>query len=236
MYHPRVPIEVIPNAFDTRKANLDVSPPDWWPRDEKKNIITVGRQDDKRKGFDRVIDEFALMKSVRDDLRLIVVGNGVLTPGLERQAAERGLREGEDVLFTRRYLSDEEYNQALVLADLAMFGSTGGEGFGRVILDAYIRRLMAMGYDIPGFREALGNGEFSLKADPKEPGSMARLGLWYLGLPEERKQELLDRAGAHAANFSADKIAVHQADFYIDTINDKRQRALHRTHHLVGSR
>ena len=73
--------KVIPNGIDTEKYNPSVPPlPEF--NDGKTNLLWVGRIE-PRNGLDRMIKAFSFASAKRNDLRLIIVGDGPLRKSCE---------------------------------------------------------------------------------------------------------------------------------------------------------
>jgi phosphatidyl-myo-inositol alpha-mannosyltransferase len=105
----------------------------------------------------------------RSDVRLVVVGDGPMRWGYERQAEALGV---PDVLFCG-HVSHDMLPRYYASADLFCAPATGGESFGIVLLEAMASGVPVIASDIPGFRQVVGHDEDGLLVPPKEPALWA---------------------------------------------------------------
>ena len=89
--------EVIPNGVDTSFFTPTAEPLPYLGTD-KRNVLFVGRFD-PRNGMKEMLRAFVLLRERRDDVRLIILGDGPLRPIYERMVPA-ALRD--DVLFEGR--------------------------------------------------------------------------------------------------------------------------------------
>src|SRR4029079_12510803 len=82
---------VIPNGVDETHFTPEAEPFERF-RDGKKNILFLGRFD-PRNGLDTMIKAFARIHRTRDDVRLIIVGDGTLRYYSERQRYTANARD-----------------------------------------------------------------------------------------------------------------------------------------------
>lgn len=132
---------IIPCGVDTARFKPGASPA--IPKDGKKNIVFVGRLDE-RKGADVLIKAFELVKTPS---RLIIVGDGPLRTKLRRMA-----KGNSSIVFTGK-VSDELLPSFYASADICVFPAKGGESFGIVIIEAYASGKPVVASDIEGYRE-----------------------------------------------------------------------------------
>jgi phosphatidyl-myo-inositol dimannoside synthase len=169
----KVPIErafVLPNCVD-----LDTFQPG--PRDlalleryglkAHKVILTLGRlaSQERRKGFDEVIELMPRLLKRFPDLKYLIVGEGDDRPRLEAKADSYGV--ANHVIFTGRIPESEKvahYN----LADAFVMPSTW-EGFGIVLIEAAACGVPVIGSRADGSREALRDGLLGRLVDPRKP-------------------------------------------------------------------
>ena len=169
----KVPIErtfVLPNCVD-----LDTFHPQ--PRDSAllaryglkahKVILTVGRlaSQERRKGFDEVIELMPGLLKRFPDLKYLIVGEGDDRARLEAKADSYCV--ADHVVFTGRIPESEKvrhYN----LADAFVMPSTW-EGFGIVLIEAAACGVPVIGSRADGSREALRDGLLGRLVDPRKP-------------------------------------------------------------------
>lgn len=95
-----------------------------------KSIVYIGRLE-KRKGVELLIPAFAQLVQEIPNAHLIIAGSGVQASKLRRYVEDREIPNIEFL----GYVSDEEKLRLLRNADLAVFPSPYGEGFGIVLLE-----------------------------------------------------------------------------------------------------
>ena len=148
-YFPSRRFTTIPNGIDT-----DVFTPDAEPLPElvgRKTILFVGRFD-PRNGVKHMIGAFTALRCERDDVRLVIVGDGPLRMLVERMVPAH-LRN--DVVFAgrvnqlrRRYLASAE-----ILCSPCSLAS-----FGMVLLEGMSAGLPVVASRLPGFEFVMRDG------------------------------------------------------------------------------
>jgi phosphatidyl-myo-inositol alpha-mannosyltransferase len=158
---------------------------------EKRNVLFVGRFD-PRNGLKEMLRAFVLLRERRDDVRLIVLGDGPLRPLYERMVPP-ALRE--DVLFEGRvdglrprYLASSE-----ILCTPCHLAS-----FGMVVLEAMSAGISVVASNIPGFRQLMQGGVQGLLVDHDGTGTGFCEALDYLLEHPEAGRDL-GRAGRERA-------------------------------------
>jgi phosphatidylinositol alpha-mannosyltransferase len=148
-YFPSHRFTTIPNGIDT-----DVFTPDAEPLAElegARTIVFVGRFD-PRNGVKHMIGAFTALRCGRDDVRLVIVGDGPLRVVVERMVPDH-LRN--DVVFAgrvnqlrRRYLASAE-----ILCTPCSLAS-----FGMVLLEGMSAGLPVVASRLPGFELVMRDG------------------------------------------------------------------------------
>ncbi|MBR3753754.1 MAG: glycosyltransferase family 4 protein [Clostridia bacterium] len=134
--------EVIPNSIELGNESFSVL--------ENKTIITAGRAEEV-KGFDMLIDAFAIVNKRFPDWKLKILGDGTCLPQLKKQAENLGI--GKAVEFTGFVKNPEEhFTQASVFVM-----SSRSEGFPMVLLEAMRSGLPCCAFDIPAAKNLLNN-------------------------------------------------------------------------------
>ena len=165
---------VIANGVDVdRWANAD-------PADlgEGRKLLFVGRLD-ARKGFPIAIAAFERLAAGRDDLRLVVVGDGP-----ERAAVDTlptMLRARVTMLGA---VPNVELPPIHAACDLYLGPSTGGESFGIVLVEAMAAGLPVVASDTPGYDEVITDGVDGLLVPPGDPAALAEAAGRLLDEPE----------------------------------------------------
>ncbi len=140
----------------------------------KRVLLTVGRMDshERYKGHDRVIAAIPDLVARGHDICYLIVGEGDDRVRLEALALSHGVTDRVRFLGAVG-LGDlaEMYRSA----DLFVMPSTG-EGFGVSFLEAMASGTPALGLDVAGARDALGEGELGTAVSENEVSSaIARL-------------------------------------------------------------
>lgn len=144
---------VIRNGIDVcRFATRSASP-------EKGLILHVGRLVPK-KGTSLLLRAFAGVRACRPDARLVIIGDGPLRAGLERQVAQQGLANAVTFLGQR---SQEEVagwmGRAWLLTAPSLTARDGdAEGLPTVIIEAAAAGLPVVASDHSGAPEAVDDG------------------------------------------------------------------------------
>ena len=135
LWGPLPNLAVIPNAVLPKPHNAPV---------EKMNrVIAVGRLD-YQKGFDRLIDAWALIpETVRQGWTLDIFGQGEWEEMLKECAARLGVA-GEVTIHKPVTDIDTEYRKSRFIVMSSHF-----EGFGMVLVEAMVQGIPAVAFDCP---------------------------------------------------------------------------------------
>ena len=139
----------------------------WFHAKDIKVILAVGRLH-RQKGFDILLEAFSRVYSKRQDVRLLILGEGPERPSLEQQRDTLGLQEVVDmpgfVANPLPYMAN---------ADLFVFSSRW-EGLGNVLIEALACGVKVVATDCPsGSREILENGRYGELVPPDDPEALA---------------------------------------------------------------
>jgi glycosyltransferase involved in cell wall biosynthesis len=128
--------------------------------------MTMGRLvgQDRRKGFDRVLEVIPDLLKDYPDLVYLIAGKGPDRERLEDKAAHLGI--SDHVVFAG-YVPESEKADHFRLADAYVMPSEG-EGFGLVILEALACGVPAIGSTSDGTSEALQHGRFGSVVEPTD--------------------------------------------------------------------
>ncbi|MHB1525831.1 MAG: glycosyltransferase family 4 protein [Candidatus Dormibacteria bacterium] len=201
---------VIPNGIDPQRFRPDVPPAVGIVHAKRKTILFVGRLEE-RKGLSALLDAYQLLRQVRADCQLVVVGDGALRRGYERRVEEEGI---PDVHFCG-FIPEQEKPGYFTAADIYCAPNTGKESFGVILLEAMASGKPVVATAIDGFRQVLTDGREGLLVPPGDDGAMATALAHLLDHPDQRLR--MGQAGrAAAAGYSwslvADRVlAVYQA-------------------------
>jgi phosphatidyl-myo-inositol alpha-mannosyltransferase len=159
-HFPGLGFEVIPNGVDTNFFTPNAEP---LPHllDGMRNVLFVGRFD-PRNGLKHMLAAFSLLRELRDDVRLVVLGDGPLR-GVYRRLVPAGLRP--DVLFEGRVdrLRPRYLATAEILCTPCQLAS-----FGMVLLEAMSAGVPVVASRNSGFQRLMENGRQGFLIDPPD--------------------------------------------------------------------
>jgi len=136
----------------------------------------------RRKGLPQLLDAFAALRLRREDVELIVVGDGPDRARLQRRLPGHAREAAHFVGFVPRQKLAEYYASA----DVFCAPSLGRESFGMVLLEAMAAGLPVVAFDIDGYRDVVRQGVEGLLVAPRDTAALARAVDWFLDRPEER--------------------------------------------------
>lgn len=204
---------VIPSGIDYAFFASEAPPlPEF--RDGKRNILFVGRQE-QRKGLPYLIEAFGRLQQEMPDTRLIVVGpDGGLRQSCIRYISEHNVK---DVVFTD-FVPFEDLPRYYKTADVFCAPNTGHESLGLIILEAMAAGAPIVATRIQGFQDVLTEGVHGLLVPPKDSDALCSA-LRKL-LNDSAMREEMGRAGSRdARNYSWDEMSGRVLQMYEDTAN-----------------
>ena len=155
-YFPGLDFCTIPNGVDAQFFSPGAAPlPEL---DGKRNILFVGRFD-PRNGIRHMLEAFAVLRGTRDDIRLVVVGDGPLRPLVERMVPD-SIRA--DVVFAGRV--NRLRPRYLASAEI-LCSPCGLASFGMVLLEAMSSGVPVVATRLPGFEQVMTDGVHGLMVD-----------------------------------------------------------------------
>lgn len=122
----KVDINIIPNGIELDNFKFTAK-----KNNDKKVILYIGRLE-KRKGVEYLIQAYSKLRETRDDVQLIIGGNGVRRNSLEKTVIQNDI---PDVTFLG-FVPDDQKFKMLAKADLFCSPALYGESFGIVLLEA----------------------------------------------------------------------------------------------------
>jgi phosphatidyl-myo-inositol alpha-mannosyltransferase len=158
-HFPGLSFEVIPNGVDTNFFSPKAAP---LPHlDGMRNLLFLGRFD-PRNGLKHMLRTFSLLREVRDDVRLVVLGDGPLR-GVYQRLVPDGLRA--DVLFEGRVdqLRPRYLASAEILCTPCQLAS-----FGMVLLEGMSAGRPVVASRNSGFARLMENGRQGFLIDPPD--------------------------------------------------------------------
>jgi GalNAc-alpha-(1->4)-GalNAc-alpha-(1->3)-diNAcBac-PP-undecaprenol alpha-1,4-N-acetyl-D-galactosaminyltransferase len=179
--------------------------------EQRKQLLAVGRLA-PQKGFDILIEAFALAAASIPEWDLSIYGDGPMKTELENQIAARGL---EDRVFLMASVSDivAVYRSADAFVHPARY-----EGYPNVILEALASGLPVIAANSEeSIRELLGNGKYGVLCDSESSEALAQA--LTTTLSESERLGILGASArqAVAAN-SIDKISAQWIDLFREII------------------
>ena len=206
---------IVPNGIDCSRFNPDLEPVAGARTSGQATVLFVGRLE-SRKGFPTLLEAYGMVRRTRSDVRLVVVGDGPMRWGYERQAEALGI---PDVQFCG-FVGEELIARYYASADMFCAPATGGESFGIVLLEAMASGVAVLASSIPGFSQVVEHGRDGLLVTPKLPeewaGAIARL------LDDAPLRRAMGRAGLRKAQMYDWS---HVVDEVLAVYRDARVRA-----------
>jgi phosphatidylinositol alpha-mannosyltransferase len=156
-------VRIVPNGADVELfAEADPA-----PLPHGRRILFVNRLD-RRKGFPVMVEAFRLLAEERDDVILVVAGDG------QDRGAVRDLpisvRARAVMLGTVPHRELPSYHAA---CEVFCAPATGRESFGIVLVEAMAAGLPVVASDIAGYREVLRDGVEGTLVPPGHPHALA---------------------------------------------------------------
>ncbi len=155
---------------------VDLPAPDTIPRADRPTVLTISRLSERYKGHDVILRALPLIRARVPDVEWIVVGDGPLRPGLERNAVSQGLQD--NVRFVGS-VSDDQRDRWLRRAHVFTMPSrlpavgSAGEGFGIVYLEAAAHELPVVAGNVGGTLDAVVHEQTGVLVDPADHVALA---------------------------------------------------------------
>ena len=124
-----------------------------------------------RMGLENLITAFKMVLTYRQDLFLLIGGEGPLEEALKEQTRRCGL---QDFVRFAGYIPEEDLPSYYQMADLFILPTTELEGFGLVTVEALASGLPVLGSPIGGTREILTKLGSEYLFDDSSPPSIAK--------------------------------------------------------------
>lgn len=199
-------VSIIANGIDLTKYKLA----DKKPREPhaRKKILYIGRLE-KRKGVDRLLEAFAVLRKVHPEYELIVAGEGP-----DRSKLENFVKDNKigNVKFLG-YISEDSKLNLLHEADIFCSPAMYGESFGIVLLEAMASGCVTVAGNNAGYEGVLsGRGQVSI-VNPKDSVEFARR-LALLGNDEGLRELWRDWAHAEVEKYDYNRIVDQYTALY----------------------
>lgn len=208
---------VIPNGIDTSRFSPAVKPFEEYKNSQELKILFLGRMD-PRKGFKYMLRAFPLIYQKLTEIRLIVVGNGVLRywyhlslPSvLSPRVDYRGFVSHDDV--PRYYAS----------CDIYCSPATMGESFGIVLLEAMASGKPVVASDITGYNSILEDGQEGLLVRKKDPLALAEA-IIALGQDKKKREKMGCNGRAKAVQYDWKNVTDQIEEYYFEVLKKKKK-------------
>jgi len=143
---------VIPNGVDTAPFAMATVNLDW----NHRTIGFLGRFEDVRKGFDLLVQAFALLRERGElaDVRVLVAGRGDSRDEIEKISKAHGEEIAQHFHFLGE-ISDSQKADFLKSVSLYVAPNTGGESFGIIIAEAMASGAAILASDLLPFVDVL---------------------------------------------------------------------------------
>jgi glycosyltransferase involved in cell wall biosynthesis len=154
-------IDVMPMAVDTPAVESLAA------KALEGRLVAVGRLTPSKR-YDDAIRALGILRGSHPSATLTIAGEGRDRERLERLSAELGLA---DAVRLPGSVSHDGKTALLTAADV-LVGSSVREGWGLTVTEAARRGTPSVGYDIPGFRDSIDDGQTGLLTEPN-PAALA---------------------------------------------------------------
>ncbi len=207
-------IDVIPNGVDTTPfdslEHQDLA--DFrtrWARNDERIIFSVGRLV-QEKGAQLIVEAAPRVLAELPNCKFIIAGTGWLSDQLKRRVWELGVSDRVDIAG---FISDEDRNRLLKVADVAVFPSLY-EPFGIVALEAMAAKCPVIVSSVGGLAEVVRHDETGVTVYPDNIESLA-WGIVYSLKRPELAQIRAERAYRIVkSEYSWDRIAARTLQVY----------------------
>lgn len=155
---------IVPNGVDVERFSTAAPRTDL---PEGRRLLFVGRLDD-RKGFAVAVEAFGVIAAQRNDVVLIVAGDGPARMAIETLPGATRSR-----VRMLGAVPSTELPRVHAACELYLGPATGGESFGIVLLEAMAAGLPVVASRIAGYDEVLTDGVDGLLVEPRDAASLA---------------------------------------------------------------
>lgn len=173
----------------------------------KSLLLYVGRVS-REKGLRELAH--AIVEADRDDVHLVVVGDGPYREEMERLLGDRATFTG--------FLTGEELARTYASCDVFVFPSET-DTLGRVVTEAQASGLPAVVFGVGGPREAMRGGETGFVVEPGDFQTFLERALWLIDRPTVRA-EMSSAASEHSADLDWKNVFAHLMEVFQATHQD----------------
>jgi glycosyltransferase involved in cell wall biosynthesis len=176
-------------------------------------IVYAGRLVEK-KGIDKVVEAFAIVRKVMPEAELHVAGDGPLRPLVERAAREIGAITVHGAMPNTKLL--DLMASARVFTMPSREAADGdSEGFGLVLIEAQSMGVPVVTSNQTGAAEALADGKTGFTTDPTDADALATAYLRFLS-----NAELAAKMGREAFAYVRENFDIKRQSARLEAIYD----------------
>ena len=209
---------IIPNGIDQEWFGERAEPiPEL--ANGRPSIMFLGRLE-KRKGLPALIDAMEIVRRIRPDARLVVVG--AYDQNQLHRAQRRLRRIGiEDSLFTGR-VSEVQKRAYLQSSDMLIAPAQGSarESQGIILMEAMAAGIPVIASDIPGYRTVSPDGSAVLYCAPDDKRALAR-GILRLLQHPDTAERFREAGRQRVGDFSWEVVATRVVDYYLELLRSR---------------
>jgi len=208
-------LEYLSNGIDTTEFNPSCFSLQW-RKDvdaEHKTVLLFVSRLVWEKNIKVLADAYNMLKSKRDDFRMVIVGEGHARAELEKKM---------DGAFFLGYQKGEYLYRAYASSDIFLFPSTT-ETFGLVTAEAMASGVVPVAAKVGGAIDIIDDGISGFLTIPNSAEDMANKVDWLLNNPAKRRQ-MACAAIAKAQNFKWESILDKLFAKYEEVINEAESR------------
>ncbi len=209
---------IIPNGIDQEWFGERAEPiPEL--ANGRPSIMFLGRME-KRKGLSGLIDAMEIVRRIRPDARLVVVG--AYDQNQLHKAQRRLRRIGiDDSLFTGR-VSELQKRAYLQSSDMLIAPAQGSarESQGIVLMEAMAAGTPVLASDIPGYRTVSPDGSAVLYCAPDDKRALAR-GILRLLQHPDTAERFREAGRQRVGDFSWEVVATRVIDYYLELLRSR---------------
>lgn len=176
------------------------------PQEDSPFFLSIARHTDV-KGVDILLKAFAKVLSKHPNVRLVQIGDGVLTDSLKKLASELGIDDKVSFLGSQTTENILPYLQSCTALILTSRKSNTGaeEAFGLVLVEAAACGVPSIGTRVGGISEAVIDGETGFLVDSENDSDIAEKMDLFLTNPQLAKS-----MGQRGREMACDKFDIHR--------------------------
>ncbi|MFX1285672.1 MAG: glycosyltransferase family 4 protein [Promethearchaeota archaeon] len=166
-------------------------------------VISLGRLTGQKRVEESIL-AFYFIKKELTEAKMMIVGRG--TPQYEKHLRNLVKKLGlKSAIAFYGFLSEEEKYNLLSKAHILLTTSIR-EGWGLVVIEANITLTIAVGYEVPGLRDSIINGETGLLVKRRDPKELAQAVIHIFKQPD-KLEGMAKNARRYALSLSWDNAA-----------------------------